>query len=95
MNFENIHNYYEKLVIDYLLDHVAGGKRGGTTSQDYLEDVACVALNRLPTRYVRYDVDTAFYMSDEDRQTMRNQVEVAVGDALRYVDDHRAAHNAG
>lgn len=91
MNFENIHNYYEKLVIDYLLEQVSGVAHEAA-DQDYLEDVACVALNRLPTRYVRYDVDTAFYMSDAEHQTMRGEVEEAVADALAYVQDHRAIH---
>ena len=59
MNFENIHNYYEKLVLDHMHEHLID--RQGITDQNLLEDVACVALNRLPTRYVRHDVDTAFF----------------------------------
>ena len=83
MNFENIHNYYEKLVIDHLTDHAGSGV--DNRDQDFLEDVACVALNRLPTRYVRYDVDTAFYMSDEEHGKMQEQVRTAVKEALEYV----------
>ena len=83
MNFENIHNYYEKLVIDHLLDYAATA--AGSKDEDFLEDVACVALNRLPTRYVRYDVDTAFYMSDEEHQRMQAQVTEAVKAALEFV----------
>ncbi|GAB4297476.1 MAG: hypothetical protein Kow0096_15490 [Thiohalomonadaceae bacterium] len=83
MNFENIHNYYEKLVLEHLQDTLID--RQGITDQDLLEDVACVALNRLPTRYVRYDVDTAFFTSDEEWQRMEKQVEAAVAAALDYV----------
>lgn len=92
MTFENIHNYYEKLVVDYLRKSAAGLE--GAADQDYLEDVACVALNRLPTRYVRHDVDTAFYMSDAEHQTMQGEVEEAVADALTYVRDRRTTHGS-
>ncbi|WP_127478255.1 late competence development ComFB family protein [Sulfurivermis fontis] len=83
MNFENIHNYYEKLVLEHLQDALT--KQQGITDQDLLEDVACVALNRLPTRYVRHDVDTAFFTSDEEWQRMEKQVAAAVAAALDYV----------
>jgi hypothetical protein len=93
MNFENIHNYYEKLVFERLQDEVA--EKQGITDEDLLEDVACVALNRLPTRYVRYDVDTAFFMSDEERQHMEIQVAAAVDAALEYVRQNGLLHEAG
>jgi len=84
MNLENIHNYYEKLVRDYLLLNNISG------DQDFLEDVACVALNRLPARYVRFDIDMAFYMTDQERQNLDNQVDAAVKSAVEFVERHRA-----
>lgn len=86
MNFENIHNYYEKLVLEHLHDTLI--EQQGISDQDLLEDVACVALNRLPTRYVRHDVDTAFFTSDEEWQRMEKQVAAAVAAALDYVRQH-------
>jgi len=83
MNFENIHNYYEKLVLDHMHEHLIDQQ--GITDQDLLEDIACVALNRLPARYVRHDVDTAFFTSDEEWQRMEKQVAAAVEAAVDYV----------
>jgi hypothetical protein len=90
MNFENLHNYYEKLVLERLQKEVL--ERQGITDDDLLEDVACIALNRLPTRYVRHDVDTAFFMSDEERTHMEKQVAAAVDAALDYVRQNGALH---
>ncbi len=90
MNFENIHNYYEKLVLERMHDALI--EQQGITNEDLLEDVACVALNRLPTRYVRHDVDTAFFMSDEERQHMAIQVIAAVDAALEYVRQNGDIH---
>ena len=36
-------------------------------NDDLLADVACVALNRLPPRYIRHEVDFAFYLSERER----------------------------
>lgn len=38
---------------------------GSNVDSDYLSDVACVALNRLPARYIRHEVDMAFYMTQD------------------------------
>ena len=35
-----------------------------------LADVACVALNRLPARYVRHDVDMVFYLTEQERKVI-------------------------
>lgn len=86
MNFENIHNYYEKLVLEHLQDTLIDQQ--GITDQDLLEDVACIALNHLPPHYVRHDVDTAFFTSDEEWLHMEKQVAAAVAAALAYVREH-------
>ena len=57
--------------------------------QDYLEDVACVALNQLPARYVRHEVDLAFYMPVEERLEMERAVTQAVARAAELVNRHR------
>lgn len=90
MNFENIHNYYEQLVFRHLREKLAQE----AADQDFLEDVACLALNRLPARYVRYDVDTAFFMSEDDQLAMEAQVAQAVAAAIAFVNEHRGAHAA-
>ena len=53
---------------------------------NYIADVACVALNNLPPRYIRYSVDMAFYLSPDERQEMLNKVQDAVTLAVSLVD---------
>jgi hypothetical protein len=84
VNFENLHNYYETLVTDYLRD-----KHDDILDFELLEDIACVALNQLPARYIRHNVDFIFYMSSEERTKMEDQVEKAVKDAIKFVNKTR------
>lgn len=50
-----------------------------------LADVACVALNRLPSRYIRHVVDLRFYESDAQRAEHELAVEAAVAHAFEFV----------
>ena len=86
MNFESIHNYYEKLVIEHIMEHLVGEQQ--ITDQDFLEDVACLALNQLPARYVRHDVDTAFYLSSKERHEMALAVTQAIETAAEHIRRH-------
>lgn len=47
---------------------------------DLLVDVACVALNRLPPRYIRHEVDFAFYLTEAERL----EIDVAIKEAVSY-----------
>lgn len=87
MTFEQLHNYYELLVIRYITEKLI--RPDETVDEDYWEDVACVALNQLPARYVRHEVDLAFYMPVEERVEMEQAVENAVKTAASYVGEHR------
>lgn len=91
MTFEAISNYYEKPVYDRILATL-GPIHGDDL--DYLADVACVALNNLPARYIRHQVDMAFYMSSEERENMAKDIKKAVEDAIDFVRDHRNKENA-
>ena len=55
-----IDNFYERLVVDAI-----EATREESDTADYLTDVMCVALNRLPTRYYRHSIDMMFYLGDE------------------------------
>ena len=90
--FETIHNHYEQLVVDRIHELAEAGKTASTET-DYLEDVACVALNQLPARYVRHTVDLVFYMTPDERAAMTRAVEEAVESALAYVERHRGEGN--
>lgn len=77
----SVHNYYERLVLDALeRDPVTAAY-----SQDLLADLLCLALNRLPARYVRHDVDTAFYLTQEERVAMHTRINQAVQDAIAQI----------
>lgn len=78
-----IHNYYERLVLQEIF---AQSTRVQDGDRDFLADVACVALNRMPPRYIRHDVDMTFFMSPQDIQEISNKVMHAVTDAINYVE---------
>lgn len=79
---DSIQNYYEPLVVEALAE-LTNGKG---YSADILIDVVCVALNHLPPRYIRHEVDMIYYLSPVEAQEMRDKVKSAVEDALAYVD---------
>jgi hypothetical protein len=87
MAFDNIHNYYEHLVLQRLNDMVQADFIN--TDQNFLEDVACVALNQLPARYVRYDIDMVYYMTIKEREQIEYEVHKAVTAAVDYVTQHK------
>lgn len=84
MNFESIHNYYESLVIEHIMNTVA---RQGGHGADALEDIACLALNQLPARYVRHDVDMAFFLTTRERERMQREISEAVLHAAKTVTE--------
>ena len=87
MAFDNINNYFEKLVVDVIQNKAADNELDN--DEDFLADIACVALNQLPSRYVRHNVDMVFYMTAEERDQNKLIVEDAVVMAIDYVNKHR------
>lgn len=87
MAFDNINNYFEMLVFDAMKEKLSNGQL--ENDEDYLGDIACVALNQLPSRYVRHNVDMVFYMTIEEREQNEIIVEDAVERAIDYVNKHR------
>ncbi|WP_062065458.1 late competence development ComFB family protein [Cellvibrio sp. OA-2007] len=85
-----LHNYYERLVVQEVYDQSERVQQG---DRDFLADVACVALNRLPPRYIRHDVDMTFFMSPQDMVEIERKVEQAVTDALNYVESRERGEN--
>lgn len=84
--FETCHNYYEHLVYAHIHDTLMDS--AAHHDDQFLEDVACVALNQLPARYVREDVDTSFFLSEGEMEHMEVRVNDAVQRALKIVTDH-------
>ena len=85
-SIDTVHNYYEKLVIEQIL-LLSPRSRNDT---DFLADTACVALNRLPPKYIRHDVDMTFFMSPQELEETNRKVEKAVTDALNYVSERES-----
>ena len=81
---DDIHNYYEHLVLERI------NKLGldGSKSPDYLADLCCLALNQVPPRYIRYEVDMAFYMSPDELGSTRDSIERTVAEAILFVAEH-------
>jgi late competence development protein ComFB len=82
---DNIHNYYESLVVESLAELT----EGKTHETDFLIDVVCVTLNHLPPRYIRHEVDMIYYLSPVEAQEMRDKVRDATKNALVYVEEAR------
>ena len=62
---------------------------------ELLADVACVALNRLPPRYIRHEVDFAFYLSDDERIEGERLLHKTVGQAFGFVQARTAMRARG
>ncbi|OGB30019.1 MAG: hypothetical protein A3F78_08735 [Burkholderiales bacterium RIFCSPLOWO2_12_FULL_61_40] len=76
-NFEQVHNYYERLIFE---DVARRATEYPDFTMDMLADVACVALNRLPARYVRHDVDMMFYLTEQERHA----IELSMDEVLKF-----------
>ena len=78
---DDIHNYYEKLVMQQFLSANLDEKY----DEDFIADLTCVVLNQLPTRYIRHEVDMAFYLPPSERFEMESRVKVAIAKAVEFM----------
>ncbi|MDO3720093.1 late competence development ComFB family protein [Marinobacter sp. chi1] len=79
-----IDNFYERLVQDAI-----NATREEADTADYLADVMCVALNRLPPRYYRHPIDMMFYLADDELKGMKEKSLDAVKTARDFVREHQ------
>lgn len=86
-DFESVQNHYEQPVLAAVS---ALAVRYPGLRQELLPDVACVALNRLPPRYIRHAVDLAFYMTDKERMDNERSIDDAVRHAFEFVQARSA-----
>jgi hypothetical protein len=86
MPFDSISNYYEQLVVDSITKNVV--VPDDVEHDDFLQDIACIALNKLPARYIRHNVDMIFYTKSDERDEMLKSVDSTVKDAFDYVVKH-------
>ncbi len=79
---DDIHNYYEKLMLDHLIELGLNEEH----DVEYLADLCCITLNQLPWKYIRYEVDMAFYLPQSERFEMVTRVKEAVAKARAFLD---------
>lgn len=79
-----IDNFYERLVADEVEQ-----TRKSDDGMDFLADVMCVALNRLPSRYYRHSIDMRFYLADQELEDMKAKARDAVSEARAFVKSHQ------
>lgn len=87
MDTSTIQNHQEKLVYAAVRDQAQHMPHLGP---DALADIACVALNRLPPRYIRHEVDMAFFQTEHER----TECERAVLETVEYAFGFVQARNA-
>ena len=78
---DDIHNYYEKLVIDYVNLNELDKKY----SYEFLSDLCCIVLNQLPSKYIRHEVDMAFYLPQSERVEMEEKVKAAIEESKKLI----------
>ena len=83
-NFSSLHNHNETAVFE-AVGELAPRYPAIGHDPGLLADVACVALNRLPPRYIRHTVDFSFYQSDRERLEHGREVAAAVRHAFEFV----------
>ncbi len=89
MNFSSLHNFYERLVFEYICDDLV--VRYTDCDEEFFQDAACYALTRLPARYIRHDIDMAFYLAPGERDEMMQNVRQAVDKAAEFIYQRRQA----
>jgi hypothetical protein len=88
MSHVQVHNYWEQRVFEEVLRrHEMYPEFDG----DLLADVACVALNQLPVRYIRFSIDLVFNMSQYERADSERALNDAVSYAFGYVAERTAS----
>lgn len=75
-------NAYERLVFDHLL------KVGADLSDEARVDAACIALNRLPSKYVHHTGDWMLFVSSTELERINRAIDMAVTNAIARVLDN-------
>jgi len=88
-NFDQVHNYYERLVFEEVAIRAHNDAYAHFTP-DMLADVACLALNRLPARYVRHDVDMMFYLTEQERHAIEQSLDEVLKFSFGFVEERTA-----
>jgi hypothetical protein len=82
VDFSSVHNHYKRLVFEAVLQRASDYPY---LDAQALPDVACVALNRMGSRYIRHAIDLAFYLSEKESTAMDEKLHDAVTYAFEFV----------
>lgn len=82
---DDIHNYYEHVVVD----HIEALGLQERFDSEFIADLCCLVLNQLPAKYIRYEVDMAFFLSKDQRLEMDKQVQEAVAKGVDFLVQRR------
>ncbi|RCU49400.1 MULTISPECIES: late competence development ComFB family protein [Corallincola] len=77
----DIRNYFEQLVAE----RIAKLNIDESDDVEFQSDLMCLALNQLPPRYIRHEVDMAFYLPANERLQMEMQANEAVEKSLHFL----------
>ena len=84
VDFTSVRNLNERAVYQ-AVSAGATGYPGLSHDPELLADVACVALNRLGSRYIRHTVDLNFYLTEKERLAIEQTISEAVTYAFEFV----------
>jgi hypothetical protein len=87
-DYETLRNHHERAVFEGVT--AAADQFPHLREQGLLADIACVALNRLPPRYIRHEVDFAFFLTERERNETQAAVDEAVQFAVQFVQARAA-----
>jgi hypothetical protein len=93
-DFSSIYNHHEREVLGAVMA-LAPQYKAIEADGDLLCDVACVALNRLPPRYIRHAVDFLFYLTEHERREIDSAIDEAVTYAFNFVEARLALRAQG
>ena len=83
MNFASLYNYYEHLVFDYISRQLM--QKYTDREEEFFLDVACYSLTRLPSRYIRHEIDMVYYLAPGEQEEMEKRVCQTVYSAAKFI----------
>ena len=92
MNFASVYNFYEHLVFEYIVERLQ--EKYPDENEEFFLDVACYALTKLPARYIRHEIDMAFYLAPGERAQMMRSVAEETLQAASYIESKKNAREA-
>ncbi len=84
MNFASLYNYYEHLVFAYISEELVA--KYPERDEEFFLDVACYSLTRLPSRYIRHEIDMIYYLAPGERTEMENRVSTTMDTAAEFIN---------